>query len=212
MEAPVVAIDTWVRTGWDHFVLLSEAPGYERAKFYYHHGWMRIEMSPVGPAHARDNSLLAQIVGVFALSRNLRIKGYITPSLRKSGLAEVQPDLAFYVNQQPTPGRGTKPVDLAFIPPPALAIEVSATTLTDDLTTKRELYEQMGVQEYWVVDAINGRVSMFGRGENEAELVPLSRSEVLRGLASVVLEEALRLGSNQGDTEAMQYILDLPQS
>lgn len=210
MEAPVVVTDTWVRTRWDNFVLLSDSPGYERAKSYYHHGWMRIEMSPVGPAHARDNGLLAQIIGAFSLTRGLRIKSYINPSLRKSGLAEAQPDLAFYIDQQPTPGRGTRPIDLATIPPPALAIEVSATTLADDLTTKRELYERMGVREYWVVDTINGRVTMFGRVE-AAELVPIPNSAVLRGLLPAVLEEALRLGSSEGDTEAMQYILDLPQ-
>ncbi|MBC8120412.1 MAG: Uma2 family endonuclease [Gemmatimonadaceae bacterium] len=211
MATPVVTTDTWVRADWDSFVHLADAPAYERAKFYYNRGWMRIEMSPVGPAHARDNNLLSQIVGVFALSRDLRLEGYITPSLRKAGLQEAQPDLAFYVGDGNRPVRGTKPIDIPTTDPPSLVIEVSATTLDDDLTTKRKLYTELGVGEYWVVDVLAGKVKIFGRA-GVTELMPLEVSSVFAGLAREHLEEALRLGQGEGDTAAMRYILNLPRN
>ncbi len=209
MKTPAFVQDAWVQADWKTFLALAEEPALGLAKLYYNHGWMRVEMSPVGPAHARDNSLLAQIVGVFALTRDLRVESYITPSLRASGLREAQPDLAFYIEQSGVLALDTRPIDLGTTEPPALAVEVSATTLDDDLTAKRELYARMGVQEYWVVNARSVRVNMFGRAEQSGELASIAASRVLIGLTPAIIEEALRLGRSEGDAAALRYILAL---
>jgi Uma2 family endonuclease len=44
---------------------------------------------------------------------------------------------------------------------PALAGEVSDTTLTTNLDEKKHLYSGLGVPEYWVVDVEGGRVLAF---------------------------------------------------
>jgi Uma2 family endonuclease len=199
-----------VQASWAHFVALAEEHSLQQAKFYYDRGWLRIEMSPVGPAHARDNSLLAQIVGVFVLRSERRVESYVAPSLRRSGMQEAQPDLAFYVDQKGVPSLGTRPIDLETAEPPALVVEVSATTLDDDLTAKRRLYVQMGVAEYWVVDVKTIRVHLFTRSESGEELAPAAGSEVLPGLTPGILEEALRLGRARGDAAALRYIQALP--
>lgn len=211
MKTPAFLEDAWVQANWDGFLALVEDPALSLAKLYYDYGWMRVEMSPVGPAHARDNSLLAQIVGVFALTHDLRVEGYVTPSLRMRGLQEAQPDLAFYVNQSNVPTLGNRPIDLGTTEPPALVVEVSATTLDDDLTAKRELYARMGVREYWVVDARSIRVNMFGRNEQSEALVNVAASGVLVGLTPAILEEALHLGRREGDAAALRYMLALPE-
>jgi len=36
--------------------------------------------------------------------------------------------------------------------PPTLVVEIGSSSLSDDLGRKRLLYEQSGVQEYWVND------------------------------------------------------------
>jgi Uma2 family endonuclease len=91
MQTPTFVQDAWMRASWESFLALADNPALARAKKYYHLGWMRIEMSPVGPAHAEDKHLIAQVVGIFAFTRGICLKGYINLTLRKTGLQEAQP-------------------------------------------------------------------------------------------------------------------------
>lgn len=61
----------------------------------------------------------------------------------------VDPDIA--LTSEP---RGPKAVPLASV---ALIIEVSDTTLADDLRTKQYLYASVGIPEFWVAD-VNSRI------------------------------------------------------
>lgn len=210
MKTPVVVRDAWVQSSWDRFLTLADDPALQKAKFYYNHGWMRIEMSPVGRAHAEDNYLIAQIVSIYAFSRGLRLRGLTNVSLRKTGRQEAQPDLAYYFKEEAPTGSPNSPIDLNSTPAPALAVEVAVTSLQDDLTIKRELYGQLGVEEYWVVDSQGARVLMFGAAGQGCPLESVDRSGLLPGLSATVLTEALRLGRQEGEAAAMRYILALP--
>ena len=44
---------------------------------------------------------------------------------------------------------------------PQLVIEIGSTTFRDDIGSKRLLYEQFGVLEYWVVNVAEGEVFAF---------------------------------------------------
>lgn len=209
MKTPAFLQDTWVHTNWDGFLALADEPTLEGAKFYYNYGWMRVEMSPVGPAHAGANNLIAQIVSLYAYTRSVRLQGYVNPTLRKVGMQEAQPDLAYYLMEQsPLPSWSNSPIDLRTTAAPALAVEVSATTLDDDLTAKRELYGRMGVQEYWVVDTAGRRVLLFAAVGDAEVLESRDESRVLPGLTAEMLVETLRLGASEGDTAAIGFILE----
>lgn len=39
--------DSWMKATWEEFMAIADNPEYEKAKFYYDRGYMRIEMSPV---------------------------------------------------------------------------------------------------------------------------------------------------------------------
>jgi hypothetical protein len=69
MKTPTFIPDTWVRANWDSFLALTNDLALEKAKFYYNYGWLRIEMSPVGSAHAADHNLIAQIVSLYAYTQ-----------------------------------------------------------------------------------------------------------------------------------------------
>lgn len=72
---------------------------------------------------------------------------------RKARVQECQPDLSCYVgNRAQVVPQNTNIVNLDQYPAPDLVIEIAKTTLLDDLGTKRSLYEELGVIEYWVVD------------------------------------------------------------
>jgi Uma2 family endonuclease len=96
--------------------------------------------------------------------------------------------------------RGPEP-DLGFVPkalewrrrrgyidgPPALAVEiVSADSVHRDYVLKRRIYEQAGVQEYWIIDPEEERATFLvlrkGRFKERKPVKHIWQSEVLPGL------------------------------
>jgi len=57
--------------------------------------------------------------------------------------------------------RGTGIVNLDRYPAPNLVIEVAKSSLLDDVGAKRSLYEELGVDEYWVVDVQNAQILAY---------------------------------------------------
>jgi Uma2 family endonuclease len=112
-----------------------------------------IDMPPIGSQHAaigwRVDSLLHEVVGKQALVRcqwPLRLGDYSEP---EPDIALVRPHEDDYESRHPTAADTL------------LVIEVSATTLDDDLRTKLRLYARHGIPEYWVVDVVSERLHLF---------------------------------------------------
>jgi len=114
-----------------------------------------IDMPPIGSLHAavgrRLDSVLREAVGGRALVS-------CQWPLQLGDDSEPQPDLAlvrpvenFYEDRHPTAADTL------------LVIEISATTLNDDLSTKLHLYARHLIPEYWVVDVVNHRLHSFRR-------------------------------------------------
>lgn len=81
--------DTWVSATWEEFVAmcnqldaLIERPELAKAQRYYDYGWMRIETMSTGSGHGQDNTLLSQVVSLFGIIRNIRLKGFTNTSFR----------------------------------------------------------------------------------------------------------------------------------
>ncbi|MBW4491676.1 MAG: Uma2 family endonuclease [Oscillatoria princeps RMCB-10] len=184
--------DTWVAATWDEYMQAIEDPASEKAKCYYHNGQLRIEMSPVGANHSRDNGILAILVYIFCMTKGIPLNLLINCSYRQTGVREGQPDISGYIGEraQLAP-QGNYAVDLYRNQPPDLAVEVADITLADDLGEKRIMYEDLGVAEYWVVDVKKARITAFrilaGGGSQR-----INESNVLPGLAMSLLEEGLQ--------------------
>ncbi|MDY6939971.1 MAG: Uma2 family endonuclease, partial [Cyanobacteriota bacterium] len=150
---PTFTTDTWVRGTWDEFLTLTQRPELEKARCYYDTGWMRLETMPIGSAHGQDNSILAAVVSLYGTLKDIHYIAFTNGSFRKTGVRECQPDLAYYIGDDvERPPKNNQPVDVNLYGPPSLVVEVSATTLSDDLGPKRLLYERLGVREYWVAN------------------------------------------------------------
>jgi Uma2 family endonuclease len=186
-----IPTDTWIEVNWDEYIKIIENPAYEKAKSYYDRGKLRIEMTPLGNDHASDHSIINHAIHLFANSNDIDLNGKDNCSYRKIGVREAQPDLSFYIgeNADVIPW-GTTIISLDEYPAPNLVIEVANTSFADDIGSKRILYEDLKVQEYWVVDVNNLKIIAFAI-ENAGSR-RITESQALPGLAISLLEEALK--------------------
>jgi Uma2 family endonuclease len=198
--------DTWVKANWKEFITLAEDTTYAKGRFYYSRGYLRIEMTPLGFNHSRDNNIISNVVNLYASIKQIRITGSVNVSLRKSGVSEAQPDLSFYLGSefQLLP-RSNSPIDLNNFTPPALVIEIAATSLSDDLGKKRLLYEGLGVKEYWVVDVNAFDVIAFEIFQERSG--EIQESKVLPGLKIATVEEALRRSQTEDDGQINRWLI-----
>lgn len=198
--------DTWVNATWDEYIEAIGDPAYKNARGYYYNGRMRLEMSALGNPHSRDHLIVIHAVCLFASTRNIDFDGHDNCTYRKTGCAEAQPDVSFYVgaNAETVPWEVTI-IDLDTYSPPDLVIEVAYSSLADDKGEKRLLYESLGVREYWIIDVQNVQVIAFeiqNRGSRR-----IDESQVLPGLEMAVLEEAFRRSRQMNHGKVSAWLL-----
>ncbi|HKQ50732.1 MAG TPA: Uma2 family endonuclease [Pyrinomonadaceae bacterium] len=106
----------------------------------------------------------------------------------------VQPDAFFLTNEETLRALASKRVQGA----PSFLVEILSPGLSKhDTLTKRELYEQNGVREYWIVDLKTRTVAQLIRHNEHFELTELGEGDTLRG---VVLEGfEMTVGALVGD-------------
>ena len=205
---PRTLTETWQQIGWQDFQQIVNKPDYENARCYYDHGYMKIEMSPLGINHSRDNSVVARLISLFATFKNIQVVEFTNVTLRKSQIQESQPDSTFYLGKiSNLPTRSNEPIDLNQYPPPSLVIEIASTTLSDDLGQKRLLYERLGVREYWVINSNNAKVTAFEMMNGGSREIRIS--QVLPTLQISVVEEALERSRTSDDGEVNRWLMQL---
>lgn len=199
--------DVWVQATWAEYVGLADSPVYTKGRCYYESGEMRIEMAALGPSHARDNAILSKVVSLFATLKMIRIGEYVNCTFRKTGIRDSQPDLAFYLGEDVQfPPRNNEPVDVTIYGPPQLVVEIASSSLSDDLGTKRLLYERLGVGEYWIVNVASGKVIAFSIQDGRSG--EIQASSVLPGLMTKVVETALKRGMTEDDGAINRWLIE----
>lgn len=117
-----VVTDTWMKASWEDFLALADDSTYADGRFYYHPGYLRIEMSAIGPLHGRQNSIVSKVVSLFATLNHIRIVDANT-SFRKARIGEFQPDLSFYIGSEfREPPQTNSPIDLNEFEPFGFAV------------------------------------------------------------------------------------------
>jgi Uma2 family endonuclease len=198
--------DQWVKASWEEFLAASENSEETKERCYYDSGWMRIETMSIGSGHAQDNGLLALVFSVYGGYRDIEYVTFVSPSFRKAGERECQPDLAYFIDPKvQRPPKNSQAIDVETWGPPTLAIEISSTTLSDDLGKKRLLYERLGVQEYWVVNVKEAVVIAFEVANGGSR--EIRDSGVLPGLAIGLVEEVLRLSQTESDGYINRWLI-----
>jgi Uma2 family endonuclease len=90
----------------------------------------------------------------------------------------VQPDIFFLTPQEFKRASSGQRMNVV----PSLIVEVlSPGSMTYDTLTKRELYEQNGVREYWIVDADKRSIAQLVLHKKHYVLTELGERETIRG-------------------------------
>jgi len=152
-------------------------------------------MTPIGFEHARDHHVVFLGVSLYAILKEIPFQGLPTCSYRKRGIREVQPDISYYLGEKANLiPNGTSIIDLNQYPPPDLVIEISKSTLNDDLGNKRLLYEELGVSEYWSVKVEYPQIFAF-------------EIKVLPNLKLAVLESALQQARTRDQSQVGRWLI-----
>jgi Uma2 family endonuclease len=198
--------NAWVKADWDKYIEAIESPEHEQHQGYYYNGYMRIEDMPTGADHASDNGLIYLAITLFCMVKGIPIKGLIGCSYRKNTIRECQPDISFYIgdiaNLAP---KGKSVVNLDEQAIPNLVVEISNTTINDDLGAKRLLYEEMGVSEYWIVDVQNTQIYAFEMLDRGSKRIDISL--VLPQLSIAILTEALNRSKEIDQAQIGQWLM-----
>ena len=206
LNSETIITDAWIKANWENFINLTKDFNYEKGTFYYDQGWMKIEMSPIGISHAQDNNIIATIITFYAATKNIPIKGLTNVSYRKQGIREVQPDLSYYIGENiPKLPRNNSPINLNEILPPNLIIEIGSSSFLDDLGKKRLLYEQLAIEEYWVINVAESEIIAFSI-ENKGSY-QIRESKLLKSLSIELVEEALKRSQNEDDTAITRWLM-----
>ena len=201
-----IETDTWVTASWDEYLQAIESFNSQSSHSYYQQGKYRIEMVPLGHDHGSDNNIISSAVNLFTIVRGIPAKGLVNTSYRKVGVNEFQPDMSYYLaDRSELIPYGTSIVDLNQYPAPDLVIEIATTSLADDTGSKRLLYEDLGVQEYWIVDVKKADIIAFKMLELGS--VRITQSQVLPGLELSILVEALTRSRHTNQTEVGQWLM-----
>jgi Uma2 family endonuclease len=206
-----ILTEQWVQSTWEEYLEVINLPAFAEARGYYHDGRMRIEMTPVGPDHAADNTVTSFAVNLFGAIKSTPIQGFTNCSFRKTGIRECQPDLAYYLGKNVgSIPRNSSFIDLNQYPSPDLVIEISKSSLKDDLKEKKDLYQALGVLEYWILDVQNAKVIAFALSDRNCQSI--DQSKVLPGLTFTLLEEAVRRSYQGNQSQVGAWLIDQIQT
>ncbi|GAB4293337.1 MAG: Uma2 family endonuclease [Oscillatoriaceae cyanobacterium] len=169
----LIASDTWVPATWEEYLSALDDPNHAKSKGYYSNGRMRLEMQlSVGFDHCKNHGLIALAINLYGILKPIPFTGLNKCSFRKTGYVEFQPDLAYYVGTKANAiPSGTGIVNLEEYPVPDLVVEVAKSSLLDDRTVKRVLYEDVGIAEYWILNVETAAVLAYQMSDRGSQRI-----------------------------------------
>ena len=200
-------LDTWQPASWEEFVRLADDPASAKLKGYYYNGRMRFELMSTGSDHSNDHALILFALSFFAAHQGIPMTAKDGCSYRKPGFDEFQPDVSYYIGEAADAiPWGTRIVDLEQYPLPNLVIEISDTSLADDLGAKRLQYEDLGIPEYWIVNVQAVQILAFTIAR-DGSIRRIQESQVLPGLRLAILEEALDRSRQENQSATTAWLM-----
>jgi Uma2 family endonuclease len=203
--------ETWMKATWDDYLQAENNSDDDKSKLYYYQGQLKIQMSPLGNDHASDHSIINYGIHLYASLKNIDLNGKDNCTYHKIGSQAAQPDLSYYTGKNVDAiAYGTQIINLDHSPAPSLVIEIANSSLKDDLGMKRLLYENLGIEEYWIVDVQSTKIIAFAIADGGSKRI--YQSVVLPSLEINILENALQKTRQENHSKVGVWLLQIFQS
>jgi Uma2 family endonuclease len=158
----------------------------------------RLEIVSPRREHGFYEGLVEDLVTIACQILRLKLEKCANTTWKRRRLARgIEADASYYI-QNAEKVIGLLKVDVEFLPPPDLAVEIDVTSSSAD---KFGIYAALRVQELWVYD---GKICQIYelKGARHVE-IPVSRS--IPGLTGQLIAEALELSKTEGQDKARSW-------
>jgi Uma2 family endonuclease len=189
--APETAIPQWQPATWEDYLFYRDDPGTERTRVFFYREQLFVEIGNEGINHSIVSDLFTVLFAFWFSSRQQVYASYGRCVLEKPRQKAGAPDLVIYVGDNFPRWQSGEPrrINLDQWRVPDLVGEISDTSLATDLDEKKQLYAELGIPEYWVVNVQGNQVFAFQLQEGRYQ--QCDRSLVLKDLPIVLLEQTL---------------------
>ena len=183
---------------WSTYLQLAEESDRSGGLLTYDQGTLEI-MTPSMP-HESYGSLLARMIEVFTLIRNIDVRTVASTTFNRIDLLRgFEADESYYIQNAPLV-QGVREVDLSIHPPPDLVVEIEITKSAID---KLALFAAMGVPEVW---RFNGSQLWMG-SQIGVGYISIIESGVLPGFPTDLAKEILALQYQLSETELIRRFM-----
>jgi Uma2 family endonuclease len=189
----------WKPATWEEYLTYRDHPTLERIRLFFNRGQLLIDMGSEGINHASVSDLFTMLLVLwFSKKPELTAASFGRCLIEKPNTQAASPDLVLYIGEGIPQWKAgeTRRIDLTVWRVPDLVGEVSDTTLATDLDEKKQLYAELGIPEYWVINVRGLQVIAFRLQEN-GKYQEISQSVALENLPIALLEQTLEY-LNQG--------------
>jgi Uma2 family endonuclease len=129
-----------------------------------------IELASPGDVHQHVSMQLGMFLNLYNLQMGLGVVRAAPLDVLLDEWTIVQPDLFFVAHDNPRCRLGD---DSRWQGSPDLCVEILSSNVRHDRLTKRALYEQFGVKEYWIVDPVGRYIEIHHLQEERLQVVAL---------------------------------------
>lgn len=201
--APSNTLPQWQQATWEDYLAYRDAPISEQVRLFFNGNYLFVDMGSEGINHASIDNLFAMLFAFwfsrFSEQNASALGGCL---IEKPSKQAASPDIVLYVGEGIPQWREGEPrrIDLNQWRVPDLVGEVADTTLATDLDEKKQLYADLEIPEYWVIDVQGRRVFVF-RLQEDGKYQQRDYSTALEKLPISLLEktlERLSEGTNIG--------------
>jgi len=186
-------VPQWQQATWEDYLAYRDAPTSEKVRLFFNGNYLFVDMGSEGINHASIDNLFTMLFAFWFTRFGEQTASSLGGCLiEKPNKQAASPDLVLYVGegipqwQQGEPRR----IDLNQWRVPDLVGEVSDTTLATDLDEKKQLYADLEIPEYWVID-VRGKRAIAFRLQSDGKYQQCDYSVALKGLPISLLEQTL---------------------